>query len=84
MTQTITWNNAQAKHKTFTITAHAKGLDEARQLAIGAIAGLVPQTLSEEEGEALLNWTYQKEPVTEQDLSGAVEGKVSIARINEQ
>jgi hypothetical protein len=84
MAKLIIWKNAQAKHKTFTITAHAKGLDEARQLAIGAIAGLVPQTLSEEEGEALLNWTYQKEPVTEQDLSGAVEGKVSIARINEQ
>lgn len=84
MTQAVIWKNAPAKHKTFAITAHASSLDGARQLIIAAIAGLVPQTLSEEEGEALLRWTYQKEPVTEQNFSGVAEGEVSTARINEQ
>jgi hypothetical protein len=82
MTQVLIWKNAQANHKTFTITAHSSGVNEARRLIIGAIAGLVPQTLTEEEGEALLNWTYEKEPVTEQHASGFTEGEVSIERMN--
>lgn len=84
MAKLIIWKNAQAKHKTFTITAHAAGLDEARLLAMGAIAGLVPQTLSEEEGEALLNWTYEKEPVMEQNSAAVAEGEISIDGVNEQ
>lgn len=61
MTQVIIWKNAHAKHKTFAITAHVSSLDEARQLIIATIAGLLAQTLLEEAGEGVLNWTYQKE-----------------------
>lgn len=82
MAKLIIWENAQAKHKTFTITAHVSSIDEARLLAIGAIAGLVPQTLSEAEGEALLNWTYEKEPVMEQNSSEVAEGEILIAQVN--
>ncbi len=84
MTQSLIWNNAQAKHKTFTIVARASGLDEARRLAILAIAGLVPQTLTEEEGEALLNWMYEKEPVVAQDASGAGQAGVNITEVKVQ
>ncbi|MBD0257447.1 MAG: hypothetical protein ICV83_17155 [Cytophagales bacterium] len=82
MTQSITWKNAQVKHRTFTIAARASGLDEARRLAIGAIAALVPQTLTEEEGEALLNWIYEKEPVFELDSSGVAQPGIAITEVN--
>jgi hypothetical protein len=82
MVKSIVWKNAQAKHKTFTVTARASGIDDARMLAIGAIAGLVPQTLSEEEGEALLNWIYQKEPVVEPHPPGVAQRGVSIAPVS--
>ncbi len=84
MTQLITWKNAQTKHKTFTIVARASGLDEARRLAIAAIAGLVPQTLTEEEGEALLNWMYEKEPVIAQDAPGVGRAGVEITEVKAQ
>jgi hypothetical protein len=84
MTQTITWNNAQAKHKTFTITARASGVDDARRLTITAIAHLVPHTLSEAEGEALLNWIYDKEPVTEPHPAGTAQPGVSIVAVPAQ
>ncbi len=83
MKKSILWKNAKAKHKTFTITVHVSSIGEARRLVIAAIAGLVPQTLSEAEGEALLNWTYEKEPVIEQRSLGIAEGEVSIAQVNE-
>jgi hypothetical protein len=63
MTQLIVWKNAQANGKTFTVTAITSNINEARRLSIRAIAGLVPQTLSEAEAEALLNWIYEKAPV---------------------
>lgn len=82
MAQSITWKNAQAKHKTFTIAARTGGLDEARRLAIGAIARLVPQTLTEEEGEALLNWIYEKEPAIAPDSSGIAQAGIAITEVN--
>ena len=84
MAQSITWKNAQAGHKTFTVAARASGIDDARRLAIGAIAGLVPQTLTEEEGEALLNWIYEKEPVMEPDASGVAQPGIAITEVNAQ
>jgi hypothetical protein len=84
MIQAITWNNAQAKRRTFTIAARTSGLDDARRLAIAAIAGLVPQTLTEEEGEALLNWIYEKEPVMAPDSSGAAQPGIAITEVNAQ
>ena len=84
MAQSITWKNAQAGHRTFTIAARASGLDDARRLAIGAIAGLVPQTLTEEEGEALLNWIYEKEPVIAPDASGVAQPAIAITEVNAQ
>ena len=84
MAQSITWKNAQAGHRTFTIAARASGLDDARRLAIGAIAGLVPQTLTEEEGEALLNWIYEKEPVIAPDASGVARPAIAITEVNAQ
>ncbi len=82
MAQSITWKNAQAKHRTFTIAARTSGLDEARRLAIVAIANLVPQTLTEEEAEALLNWIYEKEPVVAQDSSGVAQAGATITEAN--
>ncbi len=84
MAQSITWKNAQAGHRRFAIAARASGIDDARRLAIVAIAGLVPQTLTEEEGEALLNWIYEKEPVTAPDASGAAPAGVTITEVNAQ
>ncbi len=80
----IVWKNAQANGKTFTVTASASGINEARRLAIGAIAGLVPQTLSEAEAEALLNCIYEKEPVVGPHPSGAAPPGVSIEAVNGQ
>jgi hypothetical protein len=82
MAQSITWKNAQAKHRTFTVAARASGIDDARRLAIGAIAGLVPQTLTEEEGEALLNWIYEKEPAVAPDASGAAQPGIAITAVD--
>jgi hypothetical protein len=78
MTQSITWKHAQANRRTFTIAARTSGLDDARLLAIGAIASLVPQTLTEEEGEALLNWIYEEEPVVAPDASGIAQPGITI------
>jgi hypothetical protein len=82
MAQSITWKNAQAKRRTFTIAARTSGLDEARRLAIVAIANLIPQTLTEEEGEALLNWMYEKEPVVAQDSSGVAQPGIAITEVH--
>ncbi len=82
MTQLIVWKNAQASGKTFTVTASASSISEARRLSIGAIAGLVPQTLSEAEAEALLNWIYEKEPVVGPHPPGPARPGVSIAAVN--
>jgi hypothetical protein len=81
MAQSITWKNAQAKRRTFTIAARTSGLDDTRRLAIAAIAGLVPQTLTEEEGEALLNWIYEKEPAIGQDSSGNAQPGITITEV---
>ena len=82
MAQSITWKNAQAGPKTFTVAARASGIDDARRLAIGAIAGMVPQSLTEEEGEALLNWIYEKEPVLAPDPSGMAQPGIAITAVN--
>ncbi len=55
MEKIFRWKNAQAKGKAFTLTAYASSLDDARRLVLAEIAPLIPQTLSEEEGKALLD-----------------------------
>jgi hypothetical protein len=84
MEKIITWENAQAQSQTFTIIAYASGLDEARRLVISEMASLVPQTLSPAAGAALMNWTYENEPVVKQSSSRIAEQHVSIAKVNEQ